>query len=166
MDPRAFSMRNSCGFLKSVWSAISLYRWTSLADFASIFIGSAMSSMSLFVPFPWRFQALNNSSFHPRSKKIADEPRGLVLVTGTTGSGKSTTLAAIINYINSSRSRHIITIEDPIEYVHEDKQSILSQRELEQDTLSYPRPSKHSVRQDPDVVFLGRCVIWRRWPLL
>jgi len=87
--------------------------------------------------------------------KIADEPRGLVLVTGTTGSGKSTTLAAMIDYINSSRSRHIITIEDPIEYLHEDKQSILSQRELLQDTLSYPEALKHAVRQDPDVILLG-----------
>ena len=62
----------------------------------------------------------------PVVSKIADEPRGLVLVTGTTGSGKSTTLAAMIDYINSTRSRHIITIEDPIEYLHEDKQSIIS----------------------------------------
>jgi twitching motility protein PilT len=88
-------------------------------------------------------------------RKIADEPRGLVLVTGTTGSGKSTTLASMIDYINASRSRHIITIEDPIEYVHEDKQSILSQRELLQDTLSYPEALKHAVRQDPDVILLG-----------
>jgi len=91
----------------------------------------------------------------PVVQKIADEPRGLVLVTGTTGSGKSTTLAAMIDYINISRSRHIITIEDPIEYVHEDKQSILSQRELLQDTLSYPEALKHAVRQDPDVILLG-----------
>ncbi len=88
-------------------------------------------------------------------RKIADEPRGLVLVTGTTGSGKSTTLASMIDYINGSRSRHIITIEDPIEYLHEDKQSILSQRELQQDTLNYPEALKHAVRQDPDVVLLG-----------
>jgi twitching motility protein PilT len=88
-------------------------------------------------------------------RKVADEPRGIVLVTGTTGSGKSTTLASMIDYINSTRSRHIITIEDPIEYVHEDKQSILSQRELQQDTLNYPEALKHAVRQDPDVILLG-----------
>src|SRR5438309_11510136 len=88
-------------------------------------------------------------------RKIADEPRGLVLVTGTTGSGKSTTLASMIDYINASRSRHIITIEDPIEYIHEDKQSILAQRELQADTLSYPEALKHAVRQDPDVILLG-----------
>src|SRR6185437_10022631 len=88
-------------------------------------------------------------------RKIGDEPRGLILMTGTTGSGKSTTLAAMIDYINSTRSRHIITIEDPIEYLHEDKQSIVSQRELQQDTLSYPEALKYVVRQDPDIVLLG-----------
>jgi len=88
-------------------------------------------------------------------RKIADEPRGLVLVTGTTGSGKSTTLASMLDYINSTRSRHIITVEDPIEYLHQDKQSILSQRELLADTLSYPEALKHAVRQDPDVILLG-----------
>ena len=88
-------------------------------------------------------------------RKIADEPRGLILVTGTTGSGKSTTLAAMLDYINSTRSRHIVTIEDPIEYVHDDKQSVISQRELQQDTLSYPEALKHVVRQDPDIVLLG-----------
>ncbi len=88
-------------------------------------------------------------------RKIADEPRGLILVTGTTGSGKSTTLASMIDYINSTRSRHIVTVEDPIEYIHEDKQSIVSQRELLEDTLTYPEALKHVVRQDPDVVLLG-----------
>jgi twitching motility protein PilT len=91
----------------------------------------------------------------PVVRKLADEPRGLILVTGTTGSGKSTTLAAMIDYINGTRSRHIITIEDPIEYLHDDKQSVLSQRELQQDTLSYPEALKHVVRQDPDIILLG-----------
>jgi twitching motility protein PilT len=88
-------------------------------------------------------------------RKLADEPRGLILVTGTTGSGKSTTLAAMIEFINSTRSRHIVTIEDPIEYVHEDKSAIVSQRELLQDTLSFPDALKYVVRQDPDVILLG-----------
>jgi twitching motility protein PilT len=91
----------------------------------------------------------------PVVRKLADEPRGLILVTGTTGSGKSTTLASMIDFINSTRSRHIITIEDPIEYLHEDKQSVISQRELLQDTLSYPEALKYVVRQDPDIVLLG-----------
>lgn len=88
-------------------------------------------------------------------RKLADEPRGLILVTGTTGSGKSTTLAAMIDYINTTRSRHIITVEDPIEFVHEDKESIVSQRELLADTMTYAEALKHVVRQDPDVVLLG-----------
>ncbi len=88
-------------------------------------------------------------------KKITDETRGLILVTGTTGSGKSTTLAAMLDYINSTRSRHIITIEDPIEYVHEDKKSIVSQRELHADTLNFPDALKFVVRQDPDVILVG-----------
>jgi len=104
---------------------------------------------------PNRIPTFETLKLPPVIRKIADEPRGLVLVTGTTGSGKSTTLASMIDYINSSRSRHIITVEDPIEYLHDDKQSILSQRELQQDTLSYPEALKHAVRQDPDVILLG-----------
>jgi len=104
---------------------------------------------------PQRIPTFDELKLPPAIRKIADEPRGLVLVTGTTGSGKSTTLAAMIDYINSSRSRHIITVEDPIEYLHQDKQSILSQRELMADTLNYPEALKHAVRQDPDVILLG-----------
>jgi twitching motility protein PilT len=88
-------------------------------------------------------------------RKLTDEPRGLILVTGTTGSGKTTTLAAMIDHLNATRSRHIITIEDPIEYVHEDKMSILSQRELHSDTLNFADALKYVVRQDPDVVLVG-----------
>jgi twitching motility protein PilT len=104
---------------------------------------------------PQRIPTFDQLKLPPTIRKIADEPRGIVLVTGTTGSGKSTTLAAMIDYINSTRSRHIITIEDPIEYLHQDKQSIISQRELLTDTLSYPEALKHGVRQDPDVILLG-----------
>ncbi|MDA3792620.1 MAG: type IV pilus twitching motility protein PilT [Elusimicrobia bacterium] len=88
-------------------------------------------------------------------KKIASQQRGIVLVTGTTGSGKSTTLAAMINYINRNLSKHIITLEDPIEYLHNDIKSIVSQREIGVDTFSYPGALKHIVRQDPDVILIG-----------
>jgi twitching motility protein PilT len=83
------------------------------------------------------------------------ERRGLVLCTGTTGSGKSTTLAAIIDHINSNRLEHIITIEDPIEFLHRDKKSIVNQREVEVDTLGFPQAMRVALRQDPDVILVG-----------
>jgi len=88
-------------------------------------------------------------------RKIADNRRGLVLVTGVTGSGKSTTLAAMIDYINSTRAENIITIEDPIEYLHTNKKSIIAQRELGIDTLSFAEALRRAMRQDPDVILLG-----------
>jgi len=88
-------------------------------------------------------------------EKVAQEKRGLVLVTGTTGSGKSTTLAAMIDYINTYRIEHIITIEDPIEYLHRDKKSIVNQREVGQDTNSFALALRASLREDPDVILVG-----------
>ena len=88
-------------------------------------------------------------------EKISEERRGLVLVTGTCGSGKSTTLAAMINRINETRDAHIITIEDPIEFYFTDKKSIITQRELGIDTPDYPSALRHVVRQDPDVILVG-----------
>jgi twitching motility protein PilT len=88
-------------------------------------------------------------------EKICDEQRGLVLVTGVTGSGKSTTLAAIIDRINSTRAEHIITIEDPIEFLHRDKKGFVNQREVEVDTPSFASALRTSLRQDPDVILVG-----------
>lgn len=87
--------------------------------------------------------------------RLADNVRGLVLVTGPAGSGKSTTLASMVDYINSTRRAHIITIEDPIEFLHKDKQSIISQREVPYDTTSFISALKHVVRQNPDVILIG-----------
>src|SRR4249919_909034 len=87
--------------------------------------------------------------------KICEEARGLVLVTGVTGSGKSTTLAAMIDRINSVRSEHIITIEDPIEFLHRDKKGFVNQREVEVDTPSFGSALRASLRQDPDVILVG-----------
>jgi twitching motility protein PilT len=91
----------------------------------------------------------------PVVRRLADEPRGLILVTGTAGSGKTTTLAAMIDHINSTREGHIVTIEDPIEVLHEDKKCIVNQREIGIDTDSYEEALRHVVRQDPDVVLIG-----------
>ncbi|WP_025819879.1 type IV pilus twitching motility protein PilT [Shewanella marina] len=88
-------------------------------------------------------------------KKIADFPRGLVLVTGPTGSGKSTTLAAMINYINENRKDHILTIEDPIEFVHDNKQCLINQREVHRDTHNFNAALRSALREDPDVILVG-----------
>jgi twitching motility protein PilT len=87
--------------------------------------------------------------------EIADEERGLILLTGTTGSGKSTTLAAMINHINTSYSKHIVTIEDPVEFLHRDIRSIINQREVGEDTASFGRALRRVLRQDPDVILIG-----------
>jgi twitching motility protein PilT len=91
----------------------------------------------------------------PILNNIAEERRGLILVTGTTGSGKSTTLAAIVDHINQTRNCHIVTIEDPIEFLHKDKRSFITQREVDVDTRSFAEALRGSLRQDPDVILVG-----------
>lgn len=88
-------------------------------------------------------------------EKISDNERGLVLVTGPTGSGKSTTLAAMVDYVNSSRYEHILTIEDPIEFVHESKKCLVNQREVHRDTLGFNEALRSALREDPDVILVG-----------
>lgn len=91
----------------------------------------------------------------PVLTNISDENRGLILVTGTTGSGKSTTLAAVVDHINEQRNCHIVTIEDPIEFLHKDKESFITQREVDVDTRSFAEALRGSLRQDPDVILVG-----------
>jgi twitching motility protein PilT len=91
----------------------------------------------------------------PQLRQIAESPRGIVLLAGTTGSGKSTTLAAMIEHINANSRKHIITLEDPIEYVFEDNQSVIEQREIGLDTDSFEEGLKYVLRQDPDVIMVG-----------
>jgi twitching motility protein PilT len=104
---------------------------------------------------PFLVRSVDDLGLPPVITEIAEEERGLVLLTGTTGSGKSTTLAAMIDHINRTRSRHIVTIEDPIEYLHPDRNSIINQREVGMDTASFSRAMRRVLRQDPDVILIG-----------
>ena len=98
---------------------------------------------------------LEDLGMPPIVTQIAERPRGLVLVTGPTGSGKSTTLAAMIDYINRTRAEHLLTIEDPVEFVHTSKTSIIHQRELGMDTRSFANALKSALREDPDIILVG-----------
>ena len=104
---------------------------------------------------PYQIKKLTELHLPPVLKGIALEQRGLILVTGTTGSGKSTTLASMIDIINENRNCHIITIEDPIEFIHEDKKSIIDQREIGSDTSTFSSALRVALRQDPDVILVG-----------
>jgi twitching motility protein PilT len=104
---------------------------------------------------PMQIRTVDELGLPPVLKTIASEERGLVLVTGTTGSGKSTTLAAMIDYINQTRSAHVMTVEDPIEFLHRDNLSMVNQREVAVDTRSFAQALRSALRQDPDVILVG-----------
>src|ERR1700704_6374160 len=104
---------------------------------------------------PHHISTIEELSLPPVVREMAEEERGIVLLTGTTGSGKSTTLAAMIAHMNNTMSKHIVTIEDPIEFVHEDKRSVINQREVGMDTASFKRALRRVLRQDPDVILVG-----------
>lgn len=104
---------------------------------------------------PTKIPTIEELHMPPVLKTLAKKPQGLMLVTGPTGSGKTTTLAAMIDYINRHASKHIITLEDPIEYVHEHKQSIIHQREIGMDTETFANGLRASLRQDPDIILVG-----------
>ena len=104
---------------------------------------------------PTKILSVDDLLLPPVLQRIAEEERGLVLVTGTTGSGKSTTLAALIDHINSTRCSHVMTVEDPIEFLHRDSRSIVNQREVSVDTRSFAHALRSALRQDPDVILVG-----------
>jgi twitching motility protein PilT len=104
---------------------------------------------------PVKIPTLEELKLPPVVRKFTEIERGLVLVTGVTGSGKSTTLAAIINEINETKEKHIITIEDPVEFVHKDKKSLINQRSLGENTLSFSRALRAALREDPDIILVG-----------
>jgi twitching motility protein PilT len=104
---------------------------------------------------PIKIQSIAELNLPPVLEKIAMEPRGLILVTGTTGAGKTSTLAAMIDHINSNRSGHVLTIEDPIEYLHRDKKCLVNQREVGVDTPSFSEALRSALRQNPDIILVG-----------
>lgn len=109
----------------------------------------------VFRVIPLKIPTLSELNFPETVKKFTEIERGLVLVTGVTGSGKSTTLAAIINEINEKKAKHIITIEDPVEFIHKDKKSLINQRSIGEDTLSFSNALRASLREDPDIILVG-----------
>jgi len=143
---RRFSEHNEVDFAYSAPNSVRL-RVNVFRQRGSISI--AMRQVATMIP---SFEELHLPDI---IKRLALEPRGLVLVTGTTGSGKSTTLAAMIDHINTTIRRHIVTVEDPIEILHQDKKSIINQREIGLDTDSYASALKYVLRQDPDDILIG-----------
>ncbi len=110
---------------------------------------------AVFRAIPATVPTLDELAAPPVFKAIATQPRGLVLVTGPTGSGKSTTLAAMVDHVNSNAPSHIVTVEDPVEFVHESKKSLVNQREVHEDTREFAAALRSALREDPDVILIG-----------
>jgi twitching motility protein PilT len=142
----AFSADNELDFAYSV-EGLARFRVNAFRQRGSISIVARL--------IPFAVLGIDELGLPPVLTTLAEEERGLILLTGTTGSGKSTTLAAMIDHINRTRSRHIVTIEDPIEFLHSDRRSIINQREVGMDTASFKRAMRRVLRQDPDVILIG-----------
>jgi twitching motility protein PilT len=126
-----------------------------LARFRVNAFNQARGAGAVFRTIPSEILTLEDLQAPPIFKDISMHPRGIVLVTGPTGSGKSTTLAAMVNYINENKPDHILTIEDPIEFVHESQRSLINQREVHRDTLGFTEALRSALREDPDVILVG-----------
>lgn len=141
--------------LEQDWELDFSYGIKGLGRFRVNFYKDKGSYAAAFRTISDKAPTLEDMGMPPIITTIAEKPRGLVLVTGPTGSGKSTTLAAMIDYINRTRAEHILTIEDPIEFVHSSKMSVIHQRELGQDTRSFANALKSALREDPDIILVG-----------
>lgn len=126
-----------------------------LARFRVNIFTQARGAGGVFRTIPSKILSMDDLNLPPVFKEIASFPKGLVLVTGPTGSGKSTTLAAVIDYINQNRYDHILTVEDPIEFVYESQKSLINQREVHRDTHSFSAALRSALREDPDVILVG-----------
>src|SRR3989449_1923065 len=126
-----------------------------LARFRANVFNQRGATSAVFRLIPFEIKSFNQLGLPPVVSKMCDKPRGLVLVTGPTGSGKSTTLAAMIDKINTERHEHILTIEDPIEYIHQHKGCLVNQREVHADTHGFAEALRAALREDPDIVLIG-----------
>ena len=126
-----------------------------LARFRGNLFNQRGATGAVFRVIPFEIRSFQQLNLPPIVAKLCEKPRGLILVTGPTGSGKSTTLAAMIDKINTERHDHIITIEDPIEFVHQNKNCLVNQREVHSDTKSFSDALRAALREDPDVVLIG-----------
>jgi twitching motility protein PilT len=131
------------------------FRWKGISRFRANFFRQQGSVAGALRMIPFQVKSLEELGIPPILKNVLDRPSGLVLVTGPTGSGKSTTLASMVDHINEHRRCHIITVEDPIEFLHQHKKSIVNQREVGTDTDSFKNALRYVLRQDPDVVLIG-----------
>jgi len=126
-----------------------------LARFRANVFNQRGASAAVFRVIPYEIKSFAQLALPPVVAKLCEKPRGLILVTGPTGSGKSTTLAAMLDKINSERHEHMLTIEDPIEFVHQHKNCLVNQREVHADTKSFSNALRAALREDPDVVLIG-----------
>ncbi len=137
------------------WETDFAYEFSEKARFRVNVFRQRGTKAAVLRVIPTRLRTMEELQLPPIIKTFCERPRGLILVTGPTGSGKSTTLAAMIDHINNTREEHIITIEDPIEFVHKNKKSLVNQRQVGTDTDSFSQALKSALRQDPDVVLIG-----------
>ena len=143
------------GSFEEEWELDYSYELTDIARFRCNVCKQMGHVGSFYRVIPFGVKTMEQLSLPDIAKRSANRPRGLVLVTGPTGSGKSTSLAAMLRYINETRAEHIMTVEDPVEFIHEDVRCLINQREVGSDTQSFQNALKFVLRQDPDVILIG-----------